>query len=319
MESLRPDDDELRGKQPDKAESPPTLREGEPVKSEKPAKAGAKSAKPAAKTKASPTKPAGRPLVLWGLVLASIAAGGTLGWQQQQRIAALEGQLEEADYWARQSKLALARFEGELSETGESLAETGASMEEQLASHGERLDTTDSEIRKLWVVANERNKATLAEHSTAIDSLKGTLASQHDQLTDLEQQANTASQRFTNQLKELKTQLASQQSALEQQLAAVAQQVSELEGETAQAIEQRLQRFRQERQLADAEVQSRLQALERQGQQQAGADDLSRAQARIAELEQTVKAIDASRAQLTSRLVRLSDEVSSLRAQVAQP
>ena len=113
--------------------------------------------------------------MVW-LLLLVVAAGAGVGWYfQEQRIQALEGQLEEADYWARQSKLALARFEGELSETGESLQERGASLEEQLAANKKQIDAADSEIRKLWAIANERNKKRLDEHQERLASIDGKL------------------------------------------------------------------------------------------------------------------------------------------------
>lgn len=307
MEPIRPDDDELRGKSPEQIKAPAAAK---PKPKPKPA---AKSA--AGKPEKSGGKPAqGKAVWLLSLtLLGALALGGAVWLQQERRIAALEGQLEEADYWARQSKLALARFEGELSQTGESLEETGASMGEQLDAHSSRLDTADSEIRKLWVVANERNKQQLAAHGEQIGVLEASLGEQSELLTALGNDIENQGQQLTGKVDGLGERVSSQGEQLSSRLGELGEQVAGIDA----VVESRLQRFVQERRLADEEVRTRLQALERQLGQRADAGELERTRARLAELEQTVKAIDSSRAQLTSRLVRLSSEVDALRRQTA--
>lgn len=310
MEPIRPDDDELRGKSPEQIKAP-AAAETKP-------KPAAKSA--AGKSEKSGDKPTqGKAVWLLSLVLlGAVILGGAVWLQQERRIAALEGQLEEADYWARQSKLALARFEGELSQTGESLEETGASMGEQLdahssrlAGHDNRLDTADSEIRKLWVVANERNKQQLVAHGEHIGALEASLGEQSELLTALGSDIENQGRQLTRKVDGLGERVSSQGEQLSSRLGELGEQVAGVNA----VVESRLQRFVQERRLADEEVRTRLQAVERQLGQQADAGELERTRARLAELEQTVKAIDSSRAQLTSRLVRLSSEVDALRRQ----
>jgi len=161
MEPIRPDDDEVRTGVPGNNVEERKKREA-PVR--KSADNGGPG-KPAGRSgKASGGGGSGRSAVLLIALLIVAGAAGAGWYQQEQRIQALEGQLEEADYWARQSKLALARFEGELSETGENLQERGQSIEETLVSHRERLNTADSEIAKLWGVANDRNRKRLDDH-----------------------------------------------------------------------------------------------------------------------------------------------------------
>lgn len=149
MEPIRPDDDEVRtgsaGSKPEEKLS----AQREPRGAEKAAAAEKPSASQRGDAGAGgPRKPAGKAGkssggggsgrgVMLGVGLLIVAGAAGAGWyQQEQRIQMLEGQLEEADYWARQSKLALARFEGELSETGESLQEKGQSIEDRLATQG---------------------------------------------------------------------------------------------------------------------------------------------------------------------------------------
>lgn len=306
MEPIRPDEDELRSRSvPETA--PKSSRERPVEKADKANKTPKKSTP--AKTPESVSRDndgAGKRSrgvgLLFALLVVAIALGAGLGFQQERRIQALEGQLEEADYWARQSKLALARFEGALSETGESLEETGASM-------GERLDAVDGEIRKLWVLANERNRQQLENLQAELEGLQSGLAGQVERVGGVESTLDKQRERLTADMAGLGERLDEQGEALAGQLAGLAEQVGSVDG----LVDSRLQRFLQERRLADEEVASRLAALERQVSQQAGSAELTQVRNRLTELEQTVKSIDASRAQLTSRLVGLSEELARLR------
>lgn len=307
MEPIRPDDDELRGKK-----RPTKTPEKKPEKPEKPKAPKAE----VAPRKQKAGKGGGSGAAVWMLtllLLAGFALGGVVWFDQQQRVKALEAQLEEADYWARQSKLALARFEGELSETGESLEQTGASMAEQLQAHSVRLASADEEIGKLWVLAKDQNRKQLTEQRARIDELESGLTGQREALTALQAEMGALGER-------LDSDLAGTNKRMDEQNAEVVARVDELAGQVAgvgDLVEQRLQRFAQERRLADEEVQTRLQALERQSGRQAEAGELEQARARLAELEETVKSIDSSRSQLTSRLVRLADEVDELQRRMA--
>src|SRR5690554_4216153 len=151
MEPIRPDDDELRAERPVNAPERKTPAQKKPKLSDEGAGGKSKPPKPAKCGGENGGEGGGKGggaglLALWVLVVV-VAIGSVTGWySQNQKIEALEGQLEEADYWARQSKLALARFEGDLTETGESLQERGASMAEQIENQKGRLDEADSEI-----------------------------------------------------------------------------------------------------------------------------------------------------------------------------
>src|SRR5690554_7363657 len=312
MEPIRPDDDELIADEPFGAAEPRETAPGKqkPVKADKPKQKAEKPPKP------RPPKQdkAGGSGLLW-LLLLVVAAGAGAGWYfQEQRIQALEGQLEEADYWARQSKLALARFEGELSETGESLQERGASLEEQLAANKKQIDAADSEIRKLWAIANERNKKRLDEHQERLASIDGKLA-----------EAEKAIAGVGEQVEQVRAGLASDVDAVETRVAELAQAGEALQGELAEVTEQvagvdelvdgRIRRFQQEQKLTLDGIESRIASLEKAADSSAGDAEVRALRNELAQLKKTVAAIDASRSQLTSRLVRLSEEVNQLRAQ----
>jgi chromosome segregation ATPase len=314
MEPIRPDDDELRATRGSNTEQ----RQGK--KPEKPGKSPRDSGKGGKGGGGGDGGDGGRkssgPLFL--IALLAVAVAGAAGWyQQNQRIVQMESQVEEADYWARQSKLALARFEGELSETGEDLQEAGQSIEQQLSDQSQRLDTADSEIRKLWGVANDRNKSRLNDHETRLKALDETV-----------KEAASKRQALTGTLSELEKTLASElgtlESSLKQEIAAQGKRVDSQQAaldETKASVaavdedvENRLKRFQREQSLTIDGLEGRLSSLEKTAQTLSGGE-IESLRSELATLKQTVSSIDASRAQLTSRLVRLSEEVGQLRSQ----
>lgn len=312
MEPIRPDKDELRAEPPigaAEARNPRASKERDPgrVPSKPPRRPGSSG---------SGGGSSGR-ILLWGAILGLAAAAGAGWYSQSQRIAALEGQLEEADYWARQSKLALARFEGELSETGESLQERGASLEEKIATNAEMVETANSEIRKLWVVANERNRKQLEEHDQRLSSLDQNLAETGKSVSDLETTVEQVRTTLAGDIAQLSEKLETSVAALEQANSEATSQLTRLSqqiGDIDQVVESRIRRFEQEQKLGIDGIESRLSSLESRTDGLARAGDVQALRNRLAELARTVESIDASRAQLTSRLVRLSEEVNQLRA-----
>jgi chromosome segregation ATPase len=313
MESIRPDDDELRAE--------PPIGGAEPRKPDgQKSKSASNRQKPPKPEKTSGGGGPGGGLLMW-LVLVVVAAGAGAGWYvQNERIEALEGQLEEADYWARQSKLALARFEGELSETGESLQERGASLEEKIAANDKRLDSADSEIRKLWVIANERNKKRLDEHQQRLADVDDQLAQANKAVADLSASLEQARTGLSADVAQVRQRLDDSVASLEranqeatQQLTRLSQQI----GDVDQVIESRIRRFEQEQKLGISGMEGQVAALEQKMGSMAGDDEVRALRNQLSELKKTVDAVDASRSQLTSRLVRLSEEVNQLRSQVS--
>ncbi|MEA1081492.1 hypothetical protein [Marinobacter qingdaonensis] len=313
MEPIRPDDDELRSDVPtisaDRRRAGSKADRGD---------AGGSGASPKAGGGRQGGGGRGRG-ALMALALMVVAGLAGAGWYaQEQRIQALEGQLEEADYWARQSKLALARFEGELSETGENLQERGASLAEQIAANKQALEVADSEIRKLWVVANERNKARLDDHQGRLAELETGVAEGAEALTALKASVASVQSSLSADLAALEEQTRTSIASLERsnqqatdQLARLSQQMADVD----QLVERRLRRFEQEQKLTLSGMDGRIAALEKASDGLAGEGSVQALRNELASLKRTVQAIDSSRAQLTSRLVRLSEEVNSLRAQ----
>lgn len=332
MESIRPDDDELReARQESLAAKPEDAVSGSPGKgrTNKEARSATGTGKSSGAGNGSGNGGGsgghGRPAAgngkgIWLVVLLLIVlttGGGVLVWQLQQQVTRLEVQLEDADQGVRQSRLALARFEGELSETGETLEQRGSSLEGNLVSLSADIKAAQDEIRKLWVLANERNRP-------QIETLNREVAAVREATETLGQSLETLDNRLSEAGKGLRAEfqadLATHRQELEQQLTGVSEQQAVLTGQVAQVVtateetlDRRFQRFTQEQKLTLDGLDGRLSVLERSGNDMEPLQrQLAETRRRLAEAEQTLKAVDASRAQLTSRLVRLQEQVDSL-------
>jgi chromosome segregation ATPase len=322
MEPIRPDDDELRAERPFGASEQKAPVQKKPKPSAESAGGKSKPPKPAKGGGNDKGGGSGRSGlgVLWLLVIA-VAVASLAGWySQNQRILMLEGQLEEADYWVRQSKLALARFEGDLSETGESFQERGASLGDQIDSQKKQLDEADSEIRKLWVIANERNKKRLDDHQERIAAAESGLAESKKALADVGSTVEKVRTSLGADVAALTKQTETSVAALEDANRQASEQLTSLSKQLAdvdQVVERRVRRFEQEQKLGISGIEGRLSALEKKLADLSGNDRDRELVNELAAVKRNVEAIDSSRAQVTSRLVRLSEEVNQLRSQVS--
>lgn len=312
MEPMRPDDDELRAEQP--VGAPDQKKQTSSAKGNNGKSGPPKSAKKNARGGRGGSGPG--LAVLWLLVIAVALAAGAGWYYQSQRLQMLEGQLEEADYWARQSKLALARFEGDLSETGE----RGASLTDQIASQKQQLDEADSEIRKLWAVANERNKERLNDHQDRIAAAESESSENRKALADVDSTIEEIQASLEDDIAAITEQteasVADLQDADQQmadELASLSKQVASVDD----VVDRRVQRFEQEQKLGISDIEGRLSVLEKKLDKLSGNQGGQELKGELAALKKNVQAIDSSRAQLTSRLVRLSEEVNQLRSRIS--
>ena len=278
MDGLRPERDELDRFQ-SRSGSTKTSKT-KPVK-----KGGASDSGPGGIGKSSGRSSSGLVAVCLVLILALFAL---LGWgyiKQNETLTALNRDLDEALDFINQSKLSMARLQGELSETGAEIQETGTSAAKQL-------EFLDSEMRKLWGVAGDRNKKAISQNQAEIAGFKA-------------QFSRFKSSQFESLVKRLKDQqaiiaklqaeinaanaAASKVTSLEQQVATTASELSL----TRESLEERFDR-----------VSSQVGSIPDTGK---------------ATIENTkaIASIDASRRQINERLVNLEQLVNKLKLDVS--
>ena len=311
MEPIRPDNEELRAERPGSSKgsataSPGRRSSGQPETVKSPAQ-------PARSERKGGGVGSG---VLWLLVIILACAGGAGWYMQSQRIQALESQIEDADSWVRQSKLALARIEGALSETGESLQQAGVSLDEQLASQKVQLDSAGSEIQKLWVVANERNKQQLEQQTKTIGDLKTALGSNREALVDVQTAVKSSQAALGEAVKQQQAE-GSELVTLKTQLSAMSQRLDAATKDIDDRVAAPIRRFEQEQKLTTNGIEGRIAALEKEISRLASGNRLTALQRELTGLKRTVEVIDSSRSQTTSRLVRLSQEVNDVKSRLA--
>lgn len=222
---------------------------------------------------------------------------GFLGWaymKQNKALTDVQRDLTEAMEFVNQSKLSMARLEGELSQTGAEIEQSGSAAAEQLKF-------LDSEMRKLWGIAGDKNRKAISQNSDAIaglgvrvsqikdkqlKSLEAQLAEQGKQLTALQSKVGS-SEELAKQVASIKKQFATSQSELLLTREALENDIAELE-----------------------------KSIARMGDSITGLSNSSMTQ-QVAENAKAIASIDASRRQLNERIVALDRRLNELKLQVS--
>ena len=280
MEGLRPDRDEVdsfqRNRKTGKATSKPNTSPGSEVKTEKTRTVASKKS---------------TPITVWLMMVVIASVVSWLGWEgykQQQLLNATTAELNDALVFIRQSKLLMARFEGELSETG-------AELEESDTGAQKKLKFLESEVRKLWGIAYDRNRKAIAASD---DEIKQQGVELKSIASKLKQQAKSLTEATAKTDKSIASTAALQSEVillkeLNEQLSV---QLKTIEDASSSAI---------------AEIRQSLNALK----------DRQTVEGRVRMNEVAIEAIDASRLQLNERIVALDRRLNDLQLSVksAQP
>ena len=137
--------------------------------------------------------------VMLGILVAGLAGAGWFAANQQQMLLEEQDRLNDANN-------RLLVLEQRLSATDNAMSQGGQDTKEQI-------NLWESEIRKLWAIANERNRDWIKENQTAISSIGSTLngirASNRDlkAATGRNEEALKAQQQLIDQVTSLELQL----------------------------------------------------------------------------------------------------------------
>ncbi len=117
--------------------------------------------------------------------------GPSTGWLSGLLLVLVVALVAAAVWQYQTYQQLLARFEqveNKLSSTDESMSQNGAALQVKLNEQGDKLDTHWSEIRKLWGVANDRNRDNIAANRKDIDFLAAKRAEFDKQIAALGKQ-----------------------------------------------------------------------------------------------------------------------------------
>ena len=204
--------------------------------------------------------------LLLALMIGGFGIGGWFVFNQQQELLASERERAETEERVQ-------HLEARLRATDETMSEAGEDTNEQLTFW-------ESEIRKVWDVANKRNKKWIQDNQAAITRHQSTLNSVEASLADL----RSAVSRNDAKLQ--------QQGEIVERLADVQEQVRTL--------------VRQHRDLVDAVNTSR----------QVVATLKASLEPRVEKLEEAISAIDGSRQQTGAQWNRLRTRLDALERQL---
>jgi chromosome segregation ATPase len=254
------------------------------------------SAAQAGRAPSQPPKSKGNGLMASSVLITLVLLSGFLSWSvfnQQQTISQLELELADTVNFITASKLLMARFEGELSDTGAEVAQSGSSATKKLAF-------LDSEMRKLWGVAGDRNKKAIAENKQIASELLSAMT----ELT--KEQAGFASQMKVGNKKLLDigvsvAALDTASKSLLEDAKKLGVQVSNNTGDMAIT-----------RQVLDDELILIKEIVS------TSPPELQGLQADMAENKLAIASIDANRGQLNARIVSLEKSINALKRELSE-
>lgn len=305
--SLTLDQDEVNDRRP----SAPAPK-GSPVpSSEKPMNV----TKPTTKTKSSKNNLLGIYLLLVLILLVSVGLGYWL-WQQNM-------QLRNEIYGAKNE---IQNLDHQLIAADASANKQGQTVEEMLKTH-------DSEIRKLWAIAYDRNRKSIADNESEIEKLQKTLiglkdtisvqskriAIQSSAFNDLEAGYNKLIPTVSNIDEVVKTIATKQEAVLAQQEVAAAQQkvqakqLQSTESQIAlQAGQSQTQALNIRTILQDlTSVQKKVAALDNKSADVSTAD-LVKIQTTLTNHQDAINSSDAFRTQVNAEILRLRKQINQL-------
>jgi len=224
------------------------------------------------------------------LLIVGAVGGGWVYSEQKQELTDLRTELKDALGFIRQSKLLMARFEGELSETGAEMAEGDTEAQK-------KLKFLDSEVRKLWGVAYDRNRKAIGANDGLIRQHALELKSAASELKNVTSANKKQAEKLKGLVKNLTRQQLSTQ-VLQSELLAI-------KGSNEQL-------FSQIEQLEDASSVAML-VLRQEINQLAKNEGVD---VRVKQNEMAIEAIDASRLQLNERFVVLDRKLNDLQLSI---
>ncbi len=280
----------------------------------------------------------------WALVLAFLLVVSLVGmgyWQvnaQQNTIKTLEGQLTEANSYISQSKLIIARLQGQINQTDATMAQSGNEMARELKF-------LDEEMRKLWDVSNKRNKQWIQENQKSlkkvavdIDAMKATADEILQKLVGLQkgfESVEAASKLHTDKLAAQSASISDQGRLLSTQqtsLTALQQSVNvqqdkvaaDLKNLSEEAGKLSVAQKTLAKQLGDAvkNLQTKLDvqsaSIEKSVAQASSTPKIDSAVSeRLNNVEASMNGLDKVRVQLVQRIVQMEDRINELQLKVS--
>ncbi|MEH6357341.1 MAG: hypothetical protein V7745_00020 [Pseudomonadales bacterium] len=204
------------------------------------------------------------------VLLVVIGAGGWLGLQ----VLELKERLSDNKNALQLERSRMESISAQVHETGSSFAETGNVLETKFSFF-------ESEIRKLWDVANKRNKKDIASNASKVKSLDAKLKKSQQGFEGKLKALTSGQFKTTQAVAKLNKRLVSENTALRASLEEQNEELLLISGEF-EVLQQRLKNL---------------------------PNNLSQ---RVAVNEEAVEAIDASRQQLQARLRKLQKQVELL-------
>lgn len=275
--------------------------------------------------KGSPKASSGK---AWLGILLALTALGLLAWQFLL--------LEQATQQGVQQQQSMQVLANRIQELETILLTTGNDLSAAGKQFNEKLDWADSEIRKLWVIAHQRNRPAIDSLENKVKQLEQGLTQSEKQLAEvlaISQTAALASKAATEQnlalakdLNNYKTDLNTSLNANTDKIRTSIEEISnEYKGLTQRLTEVSLMASTLDERLRSQDLRTNLAALEKRVTElsskmlttqdlpnESQAKLINELTAQVAEQQSILTSLEASRGQLVSRVTRLMEEVRLL-------
>lgn len=209
---------------------------------------------------------------LWSVLIVLIVCSAGGGWYLWDKVERLQASLSQSTQALASAEQALSSLQKKLENRDNTLSKSGDQMTGDIKE-------LQSEVRKLWDLANKRNKTDIAALTKQISALKSDLKASSGTLSGMSKQVSASA----DQLAALKKQLGEMQES------------NGILAKSTDALKKDLQQLKSI--LGSA----------------ADFDD------RITSVEVAIKAIDAHRSQVNGRLEKMDRELGSLLQKSATP
>lgn len=221
------------------------------------------------------------------ILIASVSALGYFGFGIYQTQLKREQTFQQAQQQIEQLKVLLQQAEQGAEKSGKQLQGNVSSLESRLLKKDHQLD---SEIAKLWDLANKANRPLIKQQGLAIEEQKKQIATQQAELKKLTKSLATQTSQFNK---------------LTTQLKAVEKKQLQVETEmrtTTGLLQERLD-----------ELSDKISGINNKGN--SGNASILR---RIAATEQAVRAFDSTRRQLNQDILQVKQKVNRMQLQLEQ-
>lgn len=268
--------------------------------------------------------------LLWLVLLLLFGTAGLGGWgylefaKMQRQMAVQQQHIEQQSAMLGLASQRMPELENLISSADESISKSGKALQSQINEleelQADRSKLVDSELAKLWALANQRNKSQLEAQEKSLKALSEdlkALSGRSDALERAQQAQTSGSDQLRQTLQGLEKGLQPLRQALrglEQQLQAGSQAQAQT-AERLQAVAQADEQLHKRAEVLDQQIEALSRRLDQVPTKLPVPAELTR---KLNDIEQAIDAIDGFRRQTNQDLLQLKRRLNRMQLSLEQ-